>query len=336
MGMRTERNSLVEERELYYSWAIREALAEEMERDERVFLLGEDIGSYGGAFKVTEGLVERFGEHRVRNTPISENTIVGVATGAAVCGLRPVAEIMFMDFITLAMDQLVNHAAKYRYMYGPQVRVPLVVRTPAGGGRGYGATHSQSLEGWFMSVPGVKVVAPSSPADAKGLLKSAIRDDNPVLFVENKNLYGKRGFVPEGDFTVPIGEAHVARAGTDVTFVSYSRMVGECLRAADLLSQDGIEAEVVDLRSLEPLDMDTVAVSVEKTGRAVLVEEGVVFGGVCAEIGFRIIEECFDCLEAPLVRLGQPKAPLPCAASLERLMAPNAHTIAEAAAALVA
>ena len=187
------------EREVYYSWALREALAEEMERDPRVFCIGEDIAEYGGAFKVTEGLLERFGPERVRNTPISENSIVGVATGAAVNGMRPVAEIMFMDFITLAMDQLVNHAAKYRYMYGPQARVPLVVRTPAGAGRGYGATHSQSLEGWFMGVPGLKVVAPSSASDAKGLLKSAIRDDNPVLFVEHKLLYGKRGPVPEGE-----------------------------------------------------------------------------------------------------------------------------------------
>jgi len=326
----------VEEREIYYSWAVREALAEEMERDPRVILLGEDIGRYGGAFKVTEGLIDRFGPDRVRNTPISENTIVGVATGAAVCGLRPVAEIMFMDFMTLAMDQLVNHAAKYRYMYGPQARVPLVVRTPAGGGRGYGATHSQSLEGWFMSVPGLKVVAPATPADAKGLLKSAIRDNNPVLFVENKLLYGRRGPVPEGEYLTPIGEAQVVREGTDVTLVSYSRMLIECLRAAEMLAEEGIVAEVVDLRTLAPLDIDTVAVSVEKTGRAVLVEEGVVSGGVCAEVGFRIMEECFEYLEAPLVRLGQPKAPIPCAASLERKMIPSPRAIAQSAAGLVA
>lgn len=319
------------EREVYYSWALREALAEEMERDPRVFCIGEDIAEYGGAFKVTEGLLERFGPERVRNTPISENSIVGVATGAAVNGMRPVAEIMFMDFITLAMDQLVNHAAKYRYMYGPQARVPLVVRTPAGAGRGYGATHSQSLEGWFMGVPGLKVVAPSSASDAKGLLKSAIRDDNPVLFVEHKLLYGKRGPVPEGEHLTPIGEAAVLREGDDVSLISYSRMVTECLTAADALQEEGIAAEVIDLRTLSPLDADTIAVSVEKTGKAVLVEEGVVFGGVCAEVGFRIVEECFEYLEAPLVRLGQPMAPIPCAASLERRMLPNAATIADAA-----
>ena len=318
------------DREIYYSWAVREALAEEMERDERVFIMGEDVAEYGGAFKVTEGLLDRFGPARVRNTPISENAIVGVATGAAACGMRPVAEIMFMDFITLAMVQLVNHAAKYRYMYGPQVRVPLVLRTPAGAGRGYGATHSQTLDGWFMGVPGLKVVAPSTPADAKGLLKSAIRDDNPVLFIENKLLYGKRGHVPEGEVLEPIGEAAVLREGEDVTLVSYSRMVGECLAAAETLAAEGVSAEVIDLRTLAPLDIDTVAVSVEKTGRAVLVEEGVVFGGVCAEVGFRIIEEAFDYLDAPLVRLGQPMAPIPCAATLERRMIPSAASIAQA------
>ncbi len=213
-------------RKLSYAKALREALCIEMDRDERVMLLGEDIAAYGGSFKVTDGLLAQYGPDRVRDTPISENTIVGLATGAALMGLRPVAEIMFMDFIGLAVDQIVNHAAKFHYMYGGQKPVPIVVRTPAGGGRGYGPTHSQSLEAWFMHAPGLKVACPATPADAKGLLLSAMRDDNPVLFVENKLLYGVQDDVPEGDYTVPFGQARVAREGTDLTIVTYSRMVG--------------------------------------------------------------------------------------------------------------
>ena len=316
--------------ELYYSHALREAMAEEMRRDPNVFILGEDIAGYGGAFKVTQGLVEEFGSERVRNTPISENTIVGVGVGAAVCGMRPIVDIMFQDFITLAMDQLVNHAAKFYYMYGNQAPVPLVVRTPAGGGRNYGPTHSQSLEAWLIHVPGLKVVAPAFASDAKGLLKSAIRDDNPVVFVESKLLYGVRGEVPEGDFLVPLGEAKVVRGGSDVTLVAYSRMTIESLKAAQMLSQIGIEAEVVDLRTLSPLDMDTVAASVEKTGRGVVVCEDCLTGGVSAELSSRVMEECFDFLQAPVKRVAGLDTPLPCADNLERLALPDAAKIVAA------
>ena len=316
--------------ELYFSHALREAMAQEMRRDPNVFILGEDIAGYGGAFKVTQGLVEEFGSERVRNTPISENTIVGVGVGAAVCGMRPVVDIMFQDFLTLAMDQLVNHAAKFYYMYGNQAPVPLVVRTPAGGGRNYGPTHSQSLEAWLIHVPGLKVVAPAFASDAKGLLKSAIRDDNPVVFVESKLLYGVRGDVPEGDYLVPLGEAKVVREGSDVTLVAYSRMTIESLKAAQMLAQLGIEAEVVDLRTLAPLDMDTVAASVEKTGRAVVVCEDCLTGGVSAELAARVMEECFDFLQAPVKRVAGLDTPLPCADNLERLALPDAAKIVAA------
>ncbi len=322
-------------REIYYSHAIREAIAEEMRRDESVFILGEDIAGYGGAFKVTQGLVEEFGAARVKNTPISENSIVGVGVGAAITGMRPIVDIMFQDFITLAMDQIVNHAAKFHYMYGNQPRVPLVIRTPAGGGRNYGPTHSQSLEAWFMHVPGLKICAPSTAADAKGLLKSAIRDDNPVLFVESKLLYGVKGQVPDGDVTVPLGEAKVVREGTHLTLVSYSRMTIECQKAADALSKVGIECEVIDLRCLAPLDMDTVAASVEKTGRAIVVAEDCRTAGVSAEVMARIVEECFDFLQAPVRRVAGADAPIPCADVLEKAALPDAQKIVDAAAGLL-
>lgn len=323
-------------REIYGSWALREAMAEEMARDENVFVLGEDIAEYGGAFKVTQGLVDRFGSKRVRNTPISENTICGVGVGAAICGMRPIVDIMFQDFITLAMDQIVNHAAKFHYMYGAQCTVPVVFRTPAGGGRCYGPTHSQSLEAWFMHVPGLKVVAPATPYDAKGLLKSAIRDDNPVLFVESKLLYGVKGAVPEfeedgGDYVVPIGEARVAREGEHLTLVSYSRMVFECEKAAQVLAASGIECEVIDLRTLAPLDIDTVAASVEKTGRAIVVCEDCLTAGVSSEVAARIFEECFDFLQAPVRRVAAADAPVPCADVLERAALPDAAKIVAAA-----
>jgi len=318
--------------EIYYSHALREAMAEEMRRDPNVFLLGEDIAGYGGAFKVTQGLVEEFGPERVRNTPISENTIVGVGVGAAVCGMKPIVDIMFQDFLTLAMDQLVNHAAKFYYMYGNQASVPLVVRTPAGGGRNYGPTHSQSLEAWLIHVPGLKVVAPAFPADAKGLLASAIRDPNPVVFVESKLLYGTRGEVPDGEYLVPLGEAKIVREGSDVSLIAYSRMTIEALKAAQTLSAQGIEAEVVDLRTLSPLDMDTVAASVEKTGRAVVICEDCITGGVSAEIAARVMEECFDFLQAPVRRVAGLDTPLPCADNLERLALPDASKIVAAVA----
>ena len=319
-------------RDIYFSHAIREAIAEEMRRDPSVFILGEDIAGYGGAFKVTQGLVEEFGAARVRNTPISENSIVGVGVGAACTGMRPIVDIMFQDFITLAMDQIVNHAAKFHYMYGNQCNVPLVIRTPAGGGRNYGPTHSQSLEAWFMHVPGLKVVAPAFAADAKGLLKSAIRDNNPVLFVESKLLYGVRGPVPDdANFTVPIGEANVVREGENLTLVAYSRMTIEALKAAQILESGGISCEVVDLRTLSPLDMDTVAASVEKTGRAIVVAEDCLTAGVSGEVAARIMEECFDFLHAPIRRVAALDAPLACADVLERAALPDAAKIVAAA-----
>ena len=313
--------------EIFFTQAIRDALREELARDERVFLLGEDIAGYGGAFRITRGMVEEFGPIRVRNTPISENSIVGVAVGAAMQGLRPVVEIMFMDFITLAIDQLLNHAAKFRFMFGEQVRVPIVIRTPGGGRRGYGPTHSQSLESLFISMPGIKIAAPSTPHDAKGMLKAAIRDDNPVLFVENKTLYGTRGDVPPGDWTVPLGKAAVVREGSDVTIISYSHMLLECLKAADTLAAEGIAAEVIDLRSLNPLDMDTLCASVEKTGRVVLAEEGPRTGGVCAEIGFRLFERLHYYLDAPIKRVAALDVPVPAAPVLEKYVLPDQHKV---------
>jgi len=321
--------------EQFYSHAIRRALEEEMERDERVVLIGEDIAEYGGAFKVTEGMAARFGKERVRNTPIAENGFVGVCIGAAMTGLRPVTEMMFMDFITLAMDQLVNHAAKFRYQYGRQARVPIVVRCPAGAGRCYGPTHSQSLERYFLSTPGLLVACPSTPHDAKGMLKSAIRCDDPVIFIESKLLYGQRGEVPAEDYIVPLGEAVVRREGNDVTIVAYSRMVGEALKAAEALTAHGISAEVVDLRCLAPLDMATVATSVEGTGRAVIAEEGWRTGGVGAELAARIMEECFDLLHAPVRRVAALDVPVPCAHSLEQAATPDWEDIGRAAAEVV-
>lgn len=321
--------------EMPYWQALRDALRAEMTRDPSVFLMGEDIGEYGGAFGVTRDLLREFGEERVRCTPISEGTIVGAATGAALVGLRPVVEIMFMDFMTLTMDQLVNHAAKMRYMYGPQARVPLVVRTPAGGGRCYGATHSQSLEAWFLHAPGLKVVAPSTPADAKGLLLAAIRDDNPVLFVEHKLLYATVGEVPDGDDALPLGRAAVRRQGSDVTVVSYSHSVLLALEAAAQLAERGVSAEVVDLRTLAPMDVDTVLASVRKTGRLVCVEEGARTGGVGAEIAARVAEEAYEYLDAPIRRVAAIDAPLPFSPPLEAAALPSAAGIAAACERLV-
>jgi len=322
--------------EVYYSHAIRQALEEEMRRDERVILIGEDIAGYGGAFKLTAGIVETFGPARVRNTPISENGFVGVAVGAALTGLRPVAEIMFMDFITLAMDQLVNQAAKFRYQYGPQASVPLVVRCPSGAGRCYGPTHSQSLERYFFSTPGLLVACPATPYDAKGLLKASIRRDDPVIFLESKILYGVRGDVPDEDYVVPLGQAAVRREGGSVTLVAYSRMVGESLKAAEALAEHEVSAAVIDLRTIAPLDMETVVASVSQTGRAVVVEEGWLTGGVGAEIASRITEACFDCLQAPVRRVAAADVPVPCAHSLEQAATPDWEDIGRAALATVA
>ena len=314
-------------RELTYWQALQEALREEMQRDPAVFLMGEDIGAYGGAFGVTRGLLAEFGAERVRCTPISEATIVGAAIGAALTGMRPVVEIMFMDFLTLAMDQLANHAAKVRYMYGPQVRVPLVLRTPAGGGRCYGATHSQSLEAWFLHVPGVKVIAPATPADAKALLRAAIRDDNPVLCVEHKLLYATTGPVPDDGELGGIGRAVVRRPGRDVTLVAYSYYVGVALEAAQQLAGDGIEAEVLDLRSLVPMDSDAILASVRKTGRLVCVEEGTRTGGVGAEIAARVAEDAYEYLDAPIRRVAAADVPIPFSPALEPLALPQSGDI---------
>jgi pyruvate/2-oxoglutarate/acetoin dehydrogenase E1 component len=310
-------------RELTYWQALQEALRAEMQRDPAVFLMGEDIGAYGGAFGVTRGLLAEFGPERVRCTPISEATIVGAATGAALTGMRPVVEIMFMDFLTLAMDQLANHAAKVRYMYGPQVRVPLVLRTPAGGGRCYGATHSQSLEAWFLHVPGVKVVAPATPADAKALLTAAIRDDNPVLCVEHKLLYATTGPVPDDAEPGAIGRAMVRRPGRDVTLVAYSYDVGVALEAAQELASEGIDAEVLDLRSLVPMDTEAILTSVRKTGRLVCVEEGTRSGGVGAEIAARVAEYAYEYLDAPVRRVAAADVPIPFSPALEPLALPQ-------------
>lgn len=321
--------------QMYYSHAIREALREEMQRDPQVFLMGEDIAVYGGAFRVTKGLLEEFGPERVRNTPISEGSFVGIGVGAALLGSRPVVEMMFMDFLTLALDQLLNHAAKFRFMYGEQARVPLVIRCPAGGRRCYGPTHSQCLESLVMSMPGVKIAAPSSPADAKGLLKAAVRDDNPVLFVESKILYGRQGEVPEGDHVVPLGQARVARIGEDVTIVTYSQMVEEALKAAELLAEEDIDAEVIDLRTLNPLDLETISASVEKTGKVIVAEEGHRTGGVGAEIGCRIMEELYYYLDGPIRRVAARDVPVPCSAPLEQYVLPDYRSIvAEARAAI--
>jgi len=322
-------------RELFFSHAIREAIEQEMERDERVILLGEDIAEYGGAFKLTEGIARRFGTERVRNTPISEGGFVGVSVGAALTGLRPVVEIMFMDFITLAMDQIANHAAKFRYQFGEQAKVPMVLRTPAGAGRGYGPTHSQSLEKWLVATPGLVVAAPATPVDAKGMLKSAIRCDDPVMFIESKILYGRRGDVPEGDYTVPLGEARIAREGADVTIVAYSRMTEEALKAAQALAEHDIEAAVIDLRTLAPLDIETVTASVEGTGRVVVVEEGNQTGGIAGEIVARIVEDCFDYLQAPPARVAAMDLPVPASRVLEQAATPDWEDIGRAAAQLV-
>jgi len=319
-------------REITYAEAIREALREEMRHDPAVFLLGEDIGIYGGAFGVTRGLLDEFGEERVRDTPISEAAIAGAALGAALTGSRPVAEIMFMDFTTLAMDQLVNQAAKIRYMFGGKAKVPMVLRTPAGSGTGAAAQHSQSLEAWFAHVPGLKVVAPSTPYDAKGLLKTAIRDDNPVLFVEHKLLYRVKGPVPPEEYLLPLGVADIKRVGTDLTIVAYSHMVSRALAAADELARDRIAAEVLDLRTLVPLDLDALEASVRKTGRVIVVHEAVKQCGFGAEVAARLAEgPAFDYLDAPIVRLGGRFVPIPYNPTLEKAAVPQVADIVQAA-----
>ena len=308
---------------------LRRALDEELSRDPDVHLLGEDVAA-GGAFGVTRGLAQKHGETRVRNTPISEAAITGMATGAAMCGLRPVLEIMFIDFATLSLDCLVNQSAKYRYMSGGQLSVPMVVRTQAGAAGGAAAQHSQSLEAWFIHVPGLVVVAPSSPAEAYGLLKSSIRLGDPVLFIEHKRLYTMREDLPANAELPPIGKARVARAGTDLTLIAYSAMVNTALEAAEELAGAGISVEVLDLRTLLPLDMDAIAASVSKTHRVVFAHEAVQNGGVGAEIAARIGSELFDELDAPVTRVACPFVPIPFAPELEHALLPGREHIVRA------
>jgi pyruvate/2-oxoglutarate/acetoin dehydrogenase E1 component len=318
-------------REISYAEALNEALWEEMERDDRIIVFGEDVGVFGGVYKVTRGLLEKFGPERVRDTPISEAAIVGAAIGAALAGLRPVAEIMYMDFITIAMDQLVTHAAKIRFMSGGQVSLPMVVRTQYSLGRVHGCQHSQFLASWFLNVPGLKVVLPGTPKDAKGLLKSAIRSDDPVLFVESGVLYGWKGPVPEGEYLIPIGKADVKRKGSDLTIVAFSRTVREALAAADTLAAEGVDAEVVDLMTLNPMDVKTLVNSVKKTNRLLVADDSTKTGGISAEIISRIVEEAFDYLDAPPVRVNSPDLPVPFAQPLESQYLVNADKICEAA-----
>jgi 2-oxoisovalerate dehydrogenase E1 component len=318
-------------REISYSEALREAMRQALKADERVYLMGEDVGVYGGAFGVTMGLVEEFGEERVRDTPISENAIVGAAVGSAVTGMRPVAEMQFMDFITLGMEQLVLQGAKIRYMFGGKASVPMVLRMPAGSGTGAAAQHSESLESWLVNVPGLKVVAPATPYDAKGLLLAAIADDNPVMFVENKLLYKVKGPVPEEPYIVPLGRAAVRRSGTDLTVVATSIMVTRALEAAQKLAQEGIELEVIDLRTLKPYDAETIIASVERTGRLLVVHEAPLIGGFGGEIVAMIAQsEAFAYLEAPIVRLGGADVPIPYSPKLERAAVPQTDDIVEA------
>jgi pyruvate dehydrogenase E1 component beta subunit len=323
-------------RELTYSQALREALIEEMERDPRILLLGEDIGVYGGVFKVTEGLLARFGPERVRETPISEAGFIGAAIGLAMTGRRPVPELMFMDFAYVAADSIFNQAAKMHSMSGARVKVPMVIRTQQGGGRGNAAQHSQSLETFFTHIPGLKVVLPATPYDAKGLLKSALREDNPVVFIEHKLLYNTKGLVPEATYTIPLGVADIKRPGTDVTMVSLSRTVLHALEAADEAAEAGISTEVIDLRCTVPLDLETILASVRKTGRLVVAHESHRRLGIGAEIAALVQEHAFDYLDAPIVRVGALDVPIPSSKPLEDFVLPGKSQILEALLAIVA
>jgi acetoin:2,6-dichlorophenolindophenol oxidoreductase subunit beta len=327
---------LAARREITYAEAVREALRQEMRRDASVFVLGEDIGVYGGAFGVTGDLIHEFGKERVRDTPIAEEVIAGLAVGAAITGMRPVAEIQFSDFVTLAMEQIVNQAAKLRFMFGGKVSVPMVVRLPGGSGTGAAAQHSQSLEAWFAHVPGLKVVAPATPHDAKGLLVAAIRDPNPVMVFEHKLLYRTKGPVPEELYAEELGKAVVRREGRHATVVAYSAMVGRALEAAEQLSSEGIELEVVDVRCLRPLDEATITDSARRTGRVLVVHEAVRSGGFGGEIVARIAEsDAFDFLDAPIRRLAGRETPIPYNRELERAAVPQVADLVAAARSLV-
>jgi pyruvate dehydrogenase E1 component beta subunit len=318
-------------RELTFAQAIREALDEEMARDERIIVLGEDVGVWGGVFRCTEGLYNKYGEDRVIDTPLSEEGYVGLAVGAAMTGFHPVPEIMFGDFITLAMDQIVNQAAKMRYMTGGQVQVPITIRATMGGGRSSGGQHSQSWHAWFAHVPGLKVVVPSTPYDAKGLLKSALREPNPVLFFEDKVMYAKiKGPVPEEEYTIPLGQADIKRQGQDVTLIALSRMIHPTLAAAERLAGEGISAEVIDPRTLTPMDEETLIASVAKTGGAVIVDEGYQRFGATAEIAALLAYGAFDYLDAPIERLGAADVPIPFSPPLEFSTIPDEEKIVAA------
>ena len=315
---------------LTYAQVLNDALREEMRADPRVFLMGEDIGHHGGIFRVTKDLIDEFGPERVRDTPISESGFVGLGIGAAMAGMRPVVELLFMDFALVAAYQIVNQAAKLRYMSGGRVAVPIVIRAQQGGGRGNGAQHSQSFESWLAQVPGLVVVAPSTPADAKGLLKSAIRAGNPVVFIEHKLLYNTKGEVPDGEYVTPIGKAEIKRDGRDITIVSYSRTLLFALEAAEQLAQKGIEAEVIDLRTIEPLDMETIIQSIKGTARLLVVHESHSHCGLGAEIIARVYEQAPDALVTPARRLGAKHVPIPVAEPLENAVLPQPSDIVRA------
>jgi pyruvate dehydrogenase E1 component beta subunit len=313
--------------ETLYRVALREALTEEMERDENVYLIGEDIGTFGGAYRVTDGLLDKFGPQRVVDSPIAEEGFVGAAIGSAMLGLRPVVELMTINFSLVAYDQIVNNAAKIRYMFGGEAKVPLVIRMPGGAGHQLSAQHSHSLEVIYGLIPGLLVVAPTTPEDAKGMLKSAIRTDNPVMFLESMSLYNVRGIVPPGDYTTPLGKAAIRRAGSDVTVVGVSRMAVLAHEAAKQLEEEDVDVEVIDLRSIRPIDWDPIAESVRKTGRCVVVEEGWATYGVTAELAAGVQERCFDYLDAPVRRLGGAQVPMPYSLPLEKASIPTSEDI---------
>jgi pyruvate dehydrogenase E1 component beta subunit len=315
--------------------ALRQTLREELLADERVVLMGEDIGAYGGSYAVTKGFLDEFGPDRVRDTPISESVVVGCGIGAAMGGLRPVVELMTINFSLLAFDQIVNSASKLYYMSGGQINVPLVIRMASGAGSQLGAQHSHSLEGWYAHIPGLKVAVPYTPADARGLLKTALRDANPVIFIEHTALYSRKGDVPDGDYAIPFGQAEVHREGKDVTLIGYSGSVYQANGAADLLAQQDVEAEVLNLRTLRPLDVDTIVASVRKTHRAVVVEDDWKFGGFAGEIATIIMEQAFDDLDAPVARVCGADVPMPYAKELEQAALPNERQIADAALGLI-
>jgi pyruvate dehydrogenase E1 component beta subunit len=317
--------------QITYRQALHDTLREELQRDENIFLMGEEIGNFEGSYKITAGLLKEFGPRRVVDTPICENGFVGMATGAAMLGLRPVVEIMTINFIVLAMDEIVNHAAKIYYMFGGQCPIPLVIRTPGGGGQQLAATHSQNLEVWFAHVPGLKVVAPSTPADARGMLRTAVRDNNPIIFLENLALYNVKGDVPDGDYSVPFGQAKVTKEGKDLTVVSYSRMAAVALDVAQRMEQENqLSIEVVDVRSLRPMDTQTIVNSVKKTNRAIVFEEDWLSFGIGAEIAARVQEEAFDELDAPVKRVASVEVPLPYSKPLERAALTGAKQLVDA------